>query len=261
RLCIDVLTLMESFHKKLLMPSPPSGYAIYGEFKAECERRGLPSCSYKTFNTRFRKLDNRYITLKQKGFRAAYALGPYPREIDLNWDLPYHGDFIFELAHIDHTPIELILISELNGDELEGTLSLSIMYDGHSRVILAIYISYEKPSYRATMMLLRECYRRFKRLPLFLATDHGPDFESTYFDSTLADLGMHKRRRPKCASRHGSIIERVFGTTETELIHTLGGNKQLQKLGRSQSTTHRPENFATWTPDEFNIKLKDYAYL
>lgn len=261
RLSETVLTLMGEFYNVLLKPSPPSVYSIYGRFTDECKNRGLLECSYKTFNERFKKFETYYITLKQKGFRAAYALGPQPREIDLDWDLPYHGDFIFEIAHVDHTPIELTLISKLNGEVLEGTLTLSIMYDGHSRTILAVYISFEKPSYRSTMMLLRECYRRFKRLPVFLVVDHGPDFESTYFDSTLADLGLNKRRRPKCASRHGSIIERVFGTTESELIHTLAGNKQLQKLGRGQSTTHKSEKFAAWTPDEFNSRLKDYAYL
>ncbi|HTF96294.1 MAG TPA: hypothetical protein VL995_09195 [Cellvibrio sp.] len=261
RLSKTVLLIMDEFYEILLKPSPPSVYSVYGKFVAECQKRALPECSYKTFNERFNKFDTHYVTLKQKGFRAAYALGPQPREIDLDWDLPYHGDFIFEIAHVDHTPIELTLVSKLNGEVLEGTLTLSIMYDGHSRIILAIYISFEKPSYRSTMMLLRECYRRFKRLPLFLAVDHGPDFESVYFDSTLADLGMNKRRRPKSASRHGSIIERVFGTTESELIHTLDGNKQLQKLGRGQSTTHKSQKFAVWTPDEFNTRLKDYAYL
>lgn len=261
RLSKTVLILMDEFYNVLLEPSSPSVYSVYGKFTDECQKRGLQECSYKTFNERFRKIDPYYITLKKKGFRAAYALGPQPREIDLDWDLPYHGDFIFEIAHVDHTPIELSLKSKLNGEHLEGTLTLSIMYDGHSRMILAVYISFEKPSYRSTMMLLRECYRRYKRLPLFLAVDHGPDFESVYFDSTLADLGMNKRRRPKCASRHGSIIERVFGTTESELIHTLAGNKQLQKLGRGQSTTHKSEKFAAWTPDEFHTRLKHYAYL
>lgn len=261
RLSKTVLLIMDEFYETLLKPSPPSVYSVYGKFVAECQKRTLPECSYKTFNERFNKFDIHYVTLKQKGFRAAYALGPQPREIDLDWDLPYHGDFIFEIAHVDHTPIELTLISKLNGEVLEGTLTLSIMYDGHSRIILAVYISFEKPSYRSTMMLLRECYRRFKRLPLFLAVDHGPDFKSVYFDSTLADLGINKRRRPKSASRHGSIIERVFGTTESELIHTLDGNKQLQKLGRGQSTSHKSEKFAAWTPDEFNNRLKNYAYL
>lgn len=261
RLSEQELRLMEEFHRILLQPSAPCVYFVYGKYIKECQKHGLPECSYKTFNARFRKYDPQYITLKQKGFRAAYAFAPKAREIDLDWDLPYHGDFIFEIVHVDHTPIELTLASKLTGEELEGTLTLSIMYDGHSRIILAIYISFEKPSYRSTMMLLRECYRRFKRLPLFLMADHGPDFESVYFDATLADLGIHKRRRPKSASRHGSIIERVFGTAETELIHTLEGNKQLQKLGRGQSTSHRSEKFAKWTPDEFNTKLKDYAYL
>src|SRR5690606_37991882 len=98
----DELQLLEFFYKKILLqPSPPSVYATYGKYKAECLKRGIPECSYKTFNERFKNFDPRYITLKQKGFRAAYARGPEPREVDIDWDLPYHGDFIFEIAHVD----------------------------------------------------------------------------------------------------------------------------------------------------------------
>lgn len=262
RLSQDVSALIDQHIKAaLLQPSPPSAYQVYGNFKKSCEELSLPPCSLKTFYAHVNKIDKRYRELKQKGFKAAYALGPEPREIDLDWDLPYHGDFIFEVAHVDHTPIEMTLISKITGEPLEGTLNLSTLYDGHSRMILAVYISFEKPSYRATMMLLRECYRRYLRLPLFLMVDHGSDFRSNYFDATLADLGVHKRRRPKCASRHGSIIERVFGTAESELVHCLEGNKQLQKLGRGQSTSHHSSKRASWTPDAFDTALKDYAYL
>ncbi|MBU2886758.1 DDE-type integrase/transposase/recombinase [Gilvimarinus agarilyticus] len=262
RLIPEVLDLInQHIEKTLLQPSPPSTYKVYGDFKADCDKLGLTACSLNAFYKRVNKIDVKYRILKQQGFRASYALGPEPREIDLNWDLPYHGDFIFEVVHVDHTPVEMTLVSKITGEPLEGTLNLSTLYDGHSRKILAVYISFEKPSYRATMMLLRECYRRYSRLPLFLVADHGPDFKSNYFDATISDLGMHKRRRPKCASRHGSIIERVFGTTESELIHCLKGNKQLQKLGRGQSTSHHSSKRASWTPDTFNTALKDYAYL
>ena len=257
----QAVELMQPYFEQLLRPAPPSILSVFGDYKEACEKEGLSVCTYKSFTKRFRKIDKYYRVLKTKGLKAAYALGPQPREIDLDWDLPYHGDFIFEIAHIDHTPIEMKLISALTGEVLEGTLNFSVMQDGHSRDILAIYLSFEKPSYRCTMMLLRECYRRFGRLPLFIAVDHGPDFESDYFDSTIADLGIHKRRRPKGACRHGSPVERVFGTTESELIHLLLGNKQLEKLGRGLSPTHKPEKFAVWTPDQFDTLIKEYAYL
>lgn len=260
RLTESTLQLMNQFFKQLQTPSSPSVHFVWNEFKTKCEDIGVPSCSYETFNERFKQHGKYKITLAQAGFKAAYALGPQPREIDLDWDLPYHGDFIFEVAHIDHTPIEMCLISSLTGEVLEGTLNLSIMYDGHSRVILAVYISYEKPSYRSTLMLLRECYRRHQRVPLFICVDGGPDFQGVYFASTIADIGCNKRNRPKSAPRHGSPLERTFGTSESELIHTLEGNKRLQKLGRGLSSTHKPEKFAVYTPDEFDLIFKNYAY-
>lgn len=261
RVCPVQLKLQQELFQQLLQPSPPSVTRVYESFKAECAKRQLKPCTYVAFNNRFNKFSKYYRTLKQKGFKAAYALGPTPREIDLAWTLPTEGDFIFEIVHIDHTPVEITLVSKLTGEALEGTLNLSMMYDTHSQVILAVYISFEKPSYRATMMLLRECYRRYQRLPIWIVVDHGPDFESVYFDSTLAELGVNKRRRPKSASRAGSPIERAFGISENELIHCLKGNKQLQKLGRGLSNSHRSEKYAIWTPDAFDSLLKDYAYL
>lgn len=72
---------------------------------------------------------------------------------------------------------------------------------------------------------------------------------------------MHKILRAVGASRAGSTIERNFHTTETEFTHLLAGNKKLQKLGRSQSTSHLPKKFACWTPDDFDARFKDYSYL
>ena len=254
-------TLLEEAIQRTLEPSAPRTHQIYLSYLDKCKTDEIKPCSLNTFYRRIRKIEKGKRVFKKQGFKAAYALGPSPLPIDLDWDLPYHGDFTFEIGHVDHTPLEIKLASKLTGEPLEGTLNLSLLYDAHSRMILAVFLSFEKPSYRATMVLLRECYRRFKRLPLFLAVDHGPDFKSNYFDKTLATLGMHKRNRPKSASRHGSTIERVFGTIESEFIHTLSGNKQLQKLGRGLSTTHKPEKFAIWTPDEFETAFKDYAYL
>jgi len=256
-----VTVINEVIKDELLKPSPGSRYSAFGKLEDRCAVKNLECCSLKTFYQRVATIPEHSRILRQKGFKAAYALGPQPYEIDLNWDLPYHGDFFFEVAHVDHTPLEISLISALTGEVIKASLTLSLLIDGHTRNILAIYVSFERPSYRSTMMLLRECLRRYKRLPIFIATDKGSDFQSHYFSRLLANLGIHHRNRPTAQPRHGSVVERVFGITETEFVHTLEGNKQNQKLGRGLSPSHNPERFAALTPDEFYDALADYVYL
>lgn len=261
RLIEQSIALMEHYFIQALKPSPGPLKFYFDAYVREAESQCIPPVSLKTFYQRFKKFTSIYErTRKQKGQRAAYSLGPQPRELSFEKEIPYDGDFAFQIAHIDHSPIEMEFKSSINDLQFSGSLQLSIMFDAYSKMILAIHASFEKPSYRATMMLLRECYRRHGVLPLMIVYDRGADFESKYNDETLASLGVHKRRRPVGASRHGSGIERCFGTSETELIHTLEGNKQLQKLGRSLSSTHNPKKFAAWTPSDFYTALKEYAY-
>ncbi|GAA6167913.1 hypothetical protein [Sessilibacter corallicola] len=261
RLLPQVEALLEKYFKLALKKSPGPLKFYFDQYVAESEEQTLPVCSMKTFYQRFNKFcPDPKRTLLQKGMRAAYGLGPQPLEISLDKSLPYHGDHVFQLAHIDHSPIEMQFISKLNGEPLQGTMQLSAMYDGYSRKIIAIYLTFEKPSYRNTMMLLRECYKRHGTLPLMIAFDRGSDFESEYVDRTLASLGIHKRRRPVGYSRHGANIERIFGISESEFIHLLEGNKQLQKLGRSLSSTHNPKKEAIWSPSDFAVAVHEYAY-
>lgn len=262
RLSQEVISLLEKHFKNAVKPSSGPLKYYFDKYVEESEELSLPTCSMRTFYQRFNQFaPEPRKTLLQKGPRAAYQLGPQPLPISLDTTIPYQGDHAFQIGHIDHSPIEITFVSKLNGEPIKGTMNLSILYDGYSRKILAFYVTFEKPSYRATMMLLRECYRLYGTLPLMLVFDRGADFESKYLDSTLASLGIHKRRRPVGYSRHGSGIERSFGISETELIHHLDGNRQLQKLGRSLSSSHKPAKHAAWTPDDFFIALKDYVYL
>lgn len=232
----------------------------FGVYKRSSLEQQLSPCSASTFYKNINHISKRKRTLIREGSRAAYALGPQPREIDFNQEFPWHGDHIFQYVHIDHTPLEIMLVSALTGEVIEQSVNLTIMHDAYSRMILAVYLSFEKPSYRSCMMVLRECYRRFERLPINIVVDRGPDFQSHYFSRTLAALRVNIFYRPPGAARHGATIERMFGTTEQQLIHLLQGNKKLQKLGRGQSTSHSPKKSAIWTPDEFFLLFRDWAY-
>jgi putative transposase len=70
------------------------------------------------------------------------------------------------------------------------------------------------------MMALRICVQRFGRFPQAVVVDGGKEFHSVYFDTLLARYHCIKKTRPGAKPRFGSVIERLFGTTNTELVFT-----------------------------------------
>ena len=67
--------------------------------------------------------------------------------------------------------------------------------------------------------LLRICVKRFGRFPHTLMVDGGKEFHSEYFDSLVARYDGIKKTRPGAKPRFGSVIERLFGTTNTEFVY------------------------------------------
>lgn len=97
------------------------------------------------------------------------------------------------------------------------------------------------------MMALRECVRRYQRLPQYLIVDNGKEFHSTYFRSVLAMYGVTIKYRPAGQPRFGSVMERIFNTLNTQYIHTLAGNTQIMTNVRQVTKSVAPKNLACWT--------------
>ena len=126
--------------------------------------------------------------------------------------------------------------------------------------ILAIYLTFDPPSYRSCMMALRLCVARFGRLPQTLVVDGGKEFHSVYFDTLLARYCCVKKIRPGASPRFGSVIERLFGTTNTEFIYNLLGNTQATKQVRQLTKEIEPKRLAVWTLGDLYVFLKKWAY-
>ena len=71
---------------------------------------------------------------------------------------------------------------------------LTLLMDAYCRRILAHYITFDPPSHRSIMMVLRECVRRNFRLPHNIVVDGGKEFHSLYFDVLCAQNRMIKRK-------------------------------------------------------------------
>ena len=95
--------------------------------------------------------------------RAAYPERPWYWELE--YRTPRHGSRPFEIVHIDHTELDIEVCSSSTG-ELLGKPWVTFMMDAYSRRLLAVYLTFDPPSYRSVMMVLRICVQRFERFVL-----------------------------------------------------------------------------------------------
>jgi putative transposase len=232
-------------------------FVVYGQYLVECERQGIQAASYKTFAAEINRRPKFEQTLKRQGARAAYSHEPFYYE--LSPTVPRHGDRPFEIAHIDHTELDVELICAEPRRNL-GRPWATFLTDAFSRRLLAVLLLYDPPSYRTNMMILRECVRRRHRFPQTIVVDGGKDFHSLYFDALLAAQECTKRIRPAGKSRFGSVIERLFGVSNQQFVHNLQGNTQITKHVRHVTKSVAPATQAIWTLPSLSERLCEWAY-
>jgi putative transposase len=131
--------------------------------------------------------------LRREGRRKAYSREPFHLELELT--TRRHGDRPFEIAHVDHTELDVELVCSRIGRNL-GRPWLTLLLDAFSRRILSVYVTFDPPSYRSCMMALRICVMRHGRLPQTIVTDGGKEFASVYFQSLLAAYECTRKTRP-----------------------------------------------------------------
>lgn len=216
----------------------------YGKVRNLCEERGLPPPSDKTFRAEIKRRKEEAVVLARQGRRAAYGITEYQWYIDQS--TPRHGERPFEIGHIDHTELDVELVDSRTGANL-GRPWLTILLDAFTRMILAYFLTFDPPSYRSCMAVIRNAVQRHGRITKTIVVDQGSDFESMYFEALLARLESHKKSRPAAKGRFGSVIERLFGVNNQAFIHNLAGNSQSLQRPRSMSPSHDPRTLAVWT--------------
>ena len=127
--------------------------AVHGALTAACEELGFVTPSLKSFLVALKARPKYEQLLKREGQRKAYSREPIYLELDSTTQR--HGDRPFEICHIDHTELDLEMICSRTGPNL-GRPWLTLLVDAFSRRILAVYITYDPPSYRSCMMALRQ---------------------------------------------------------------------------------------------------------
>ena len=198
-------------------------------------------------------MDHYELVNARSGRKAAYK---YSNQLH-GQPNPNHGDRPWENGLIDHTKLDIETRCELTQLDL-GRPWLTKLQDAFSRRILAYVLTYDGPSFRSLMLLIRKCLQTHGRLPSSLVVDGGKEFGSEYFQALMARCDSTLIYRPPGQSRYGSLIERVFGTTTSQLIHNLSGNTKATKLVRQLTEQVDPKVHAIWTLPELDHLLETY---
>lgn len=255
---IEATELLDTFiAQHFETPRQAPAASVYRAYVRACDQKNITPLSIRRFYQRIKQRSGPDATAKRQGTKAAYQQQPWVWELTKN--TPRHGDRPLAIAHIDHTQLDIELCSQATGRNL-GRPWLTLLIDAYSRRILAVYLTFDAPSYRSCMMVLRICVQRFGRFPQALVVDGGKEFHSVYFDTLLARYHCIKKTRPAAQPRFGSVIERLFGTTNTELVFNLLGNTQAAKLGRQMTKAIDPKRQAVWTLADLYAYLMEWAY-
>lgn len=250
--------LLETFiaeHFETPRQAPAS--SVYRAYQRACSQQNLTALSRSTFYKRLKLRRTEKLLSKRKGTKVAYNSSTWHWE--LTYTTPRHGDRPFAIVHIDHTQLDIELRSSSTG-RLLGRPWLTLLIDAYSRRILSVYLTFDAPSYRACMMALRICVQRFGRFPQAIVVDGGKEFHSVYFDTLLARYHCIKKTRPGAKPRFGSVIERLFATTNTQFVFNLLGNTQASKQPRTITKAINPKNLAVWTLSDLYTYLSSWAY-
>lgn len=239
-----IVVMNEVIDTEVLTAFQPKVPICYGKVRNLCAERGLLPPSEKTFRAEIKRRKEEAVVLARQGRRAVYGITEFQWHMDQA--TPRHGERPFEIGHIDHTELDVELVDSRTGANL-GRPWLTILLDAHTRLVLASFLTFDPPSYRSCMAVIRNAVRRHGRIPKTIVVDQGSDFESLYFEALLARLGAHKKSRPAAKGRFGSVIERFFGVNNQAFVHNLRGNSQALQKPRSMSPSHDPRTLAVWT--------------
>lgn len=241
RLPADVLALaeksVEEFHNTAKKPTTAGTYSFYVDLCTSAGVKPMARSSFFEFAKRHANIAAR------EGKRKAYQQAPIPLTYD--YDHPVHGVLPHEVCYCDHT----IVNQFLKGSTIEnlGKPTLTLMVDGATSRARAFYLSYRPASAISVLMCLRDYVRRNGRLPRALVLDNGQEFHSEALLLFCSLFGIKIVWRRRSRPRDSSVVERMLGATEKEVINQLDGNSLAMKDPRMVSSSHHPDKHIQWT--------------
>jgi putative transposase len=148
-----------------------------------------------------------------------------------------------QVWQVDHTRSDVLVVDQ--SGSLLGRPWLTIVVDTYSRCIMGIHLGFDAPSAAVVCLALRHAIlpKQYSSayelqeswgtygIAQYLYTDGGKDFRSQHLEQVAIELGivLHLRRKPS----EGGIVERPFGTLNTQFFSSLPGYVSSNVMDRS----------------------------
>ncbi|KQX56861.1 MULTISPECIES: Mu transposase C-terminal domain-containing protein [unclassified Paenibacillus] len=256
--------LKETIENDYLTKYRVSKAYIHGLIERRCAKKNEQEIKYSTVSDIIDRIDEkakeRLRNMKKaKAIYDEVARGYADRD----------ADFRLDIVQIDHTQLDMQVIDDATGLVIDRpwiTLGICV----HSRMPWCFYLSHEGPSSNVVRKAIQHGvfvkntvgdygtdleWEAFG-IPNIIYVDNGMDFKSTdikrLVNETLESEIMH---RPVKTPHYGSVIERLFGTINTELIHNILGTTKSNIFKKGDL---EPEKDAVLTLDQLRKILIHY---
>lgn len=182
-----------------------------------------------------------------------------------------------QCVEVDHTPID-VMVTDENQKTVLGRPRLTLMIEWKTRCCVGFTIGFEGTSTQTVLECVKVAVKNkseFKKkypsvkndwacwgMPQYLKLDNGPEFHSSTFCVSMAELGIDLIYCPRKKAWFKGRVERAIKTVNHELIATLPGATFTQFYNRL--TGNDPSKYAvidvknleeivyTWIVDKYH---------
>jgi putative transposase len=253
--------IQDTIENDYLIKERPSIKSVINKIKIKCLERNLALPSNNTIRNRINKI-TQYEFLEKRNDKNLVKdkFKPATKK--------YSADYPLQKIQIDHTKVDLHIVDDEHRTSI-GRPWLTLAIDIYSRMIVGYYLSLDAPSgVSVGMCIVNAILQKNKLLNQFeldtewnvwgkfdnIFTDNGADFRSFSVEQACLANGIHINFRPIGKKEYGGHIERLIGTTMTE-VHDIPGTTYSNI---KEKMDYDSEGNACMTFDEFEKWLLIY---
>lgn len=253
--------IQDTIKNDYLIKERPSIKSVINKIKIKCLEKNLALPSNNTIRNRINKI-TQYEFFEKRNSKNLVKdkFAPATKK--------YSADYPLQKVQIDHTRVDLHIVDDEHRTSI-GRPWLTLAIDIYSRMIVGYYLSLDAPSgVSVGMCIVNAILQKNKLLNQFeldtewnvwgkfdnIFTDNGADFRSFSVEQACLANGIHINFRPIGKKEYGGHIERLIGTTMTE-VHDIPGTTYSNI---KEKMDYDSEGNACMTFDEFEKWLLIY---